>query len=319
MANQEPFTFGNGNRAPEQTPHSGVHHGERPVREFDTPLPDAVEQGLIQTPDSPASLVSNPAEKKGRWKKPVAVGTLVLAAAAGTFGIGRATSGGNSASPEAEPTASAPATPGETVNTPTPEQLERQDLHYNLSPDYFIDKGFYDQAKSADTSGIGGYDISSYLDTAELENTIQDLLDNETYVRETGDKDGLLATFKQLPSGEFAGSGTAESLEDQHAYAASLQEKYPNMPLTSKKLVSIDQVIPDLEDPNSVSVEFTYLDMTVGDYVADGTGGYFKSSTTKDKVKWDLDLATVEGWSDEGSRVTWVIEETYLLDSETVS
>lgn len=319
MANQEPFTFGNGNRAPEQTPHSGVHHGERPVREFDTPLPDAVEQGLIQTPDSPASLVSDPAEKKGRWKKPVAVGTLVLAAAAGTFGIGRATSGGNSAPPEAKPTASAPATPGENVNTPTPEQLERQDLHYNLSPDYFIDKGFYDQYGDVDTSGLYGYDIASHVDNAEAQETIQDLLDNQVYVYETGDKDGLLATFKQLPSGEFAGSGNAEVLEDQHSYAASLQEKYPNLPLVSKKLVSIDNILPDLKDPSKVSVEFTYLDTTVGDFVSDETGGHFQSSTTQNHVKWNLSLATVEGWSDGGSRVTWVVEETYLLDSKAAS
>ena len=58
MANQEPFSFGNGNRAPEQVPPSTVHHGERPPeREFDnTTLEEAHERGLIKTPESPAPL-----------------------------------------------------------------------------------------------------------------------------------------------------------------------------------------------------------------------------------------------------------------------
>jgi len=41
MANQEPFSFGNGKRAQEQVPHSGVHHDERPFEESDIPLSQA--------------------------------------------------------------------------------------------------------------------------------------------------------------------------------------------------------------------------------------------------------------------------------------
>lgn len=55
---QDPNTQG-GTSQETQIPHSGRHHGERPVREFDkTPLRDAVEQGLVDPlpPHVPSTL-----------------------------------------------------------------------------------------------------------------------------------------------------------------------------------------------------------------------------------------------------------------------
>jgi hypothetical protein len=64
-------------------PHSGVHHGEKPHREFNnTPLDRAVQEGLIKTPSSPATL-----HEQKSWKRPVAgVLGLGLAAGAAVFG-----------------------------------------------------------------------------------------------------------------------------------------------------------------------------------------------------------------------------------------
>lgn len=98
----------------ERFPHSGKHGFEKPVREFDkTSLEQAVDVGLINpTPESPAAL------PKEKGKRPLIIGGSALAAALIAGGAWLGLSGGDKADePKAEPTASAPASPGETPAT----------------------------------------------------------------------------------------------------------------------------------------------------------------------------------------------------------
>lgn len=101
-----------GNVTKAQIPHS-FRHGETPHREFDnTPLTDAVEQGLIITPDSPALLMPEKKSKKGA----VLIGGAVLATIATVGSIIGLSSGDNekTAGPTNEPTVSTPVSPGQT-------------------------------------------------------------------------------------------------------------------------------------------------------------------------------------------------------------
>lgn len=109
----------------EQIPHSGIHHDEYPIETFDnTPLPEAVERGLVNpTPDTPADLA--PAPEKPKRNKLLIGGSIGLAgavlAAGAIMGI-KAADGSNNASPEKDPkqtTQTPEATPSPSA---TPEQ-----------------------------------------------------------------------------------------------------------------------------------------------------------------------------------------------------
>ncbi|MDQ4213740.1 hypothetical protein [Microbacterium capsulatum] len=113
----------------EQIPHSGIHHGERPVEEFDkTPLPDAVERGLVTpTPDSAATLAPAPEQPKKRNKLLIG-GSIGLAgaviAAGAVIGVKAASDTGHTP-PEKDPKATfqtPEATPSESSVT-TPEHV----------------------------------------------------------------------------------------------------------------------------------------------------------------------------------------------------
>ena len=109
----------------EQIPHSGIHHDEHPVDEFDnTPLPEAVERGLVNpTPDSPAGLEPVDSTEKKSHKKLVIGGAAFLAGAALVAGsvIGLKTVGDapKNAAPAPDPKATSQtpeATQAPTVN-----------------------------------------------------------------------------------------------------------------------------------------------------------------------------------------------------------
>lgn len=106
----------------EQVPHSGVHHGERPVDEFDnTKLREAAERGLVNpVPDTPAELVPESAKKSRRGILIGATATVAGAAivAGSWLGIKAATD------PGAESEVPAP-NPNETSlieESPAPEE-----------------------------------------------------------------------------------------------------------------------------------------------------------------------------------------------------
>lgn len=97
----------------EQIPHSGIHHGERPVATFDnTPLKDAVEQRLVnELPDTPAELlVDQKLEKKRRgsvvWISLGAAALLVTAGAVVGVNLAKEHTSAND-TPEKDPKATA--------------------------------------------------------------------------------------------------------------------------------------------------------------------------------------------------------------------
>ena len=112
----------------EQIPHSGIHHGERPVDEFDnTSLPEAVERGLVNpTPDTLAGLEpTDPTEKKSHNKLLIA-GAAFLAGAAvvagSVMGIKAAGDAPKNTPPAPNPKATS-QTPESKPTAPAPEQL----------------------------------------------------------------------------------------------------------------------------------------------------------------------------------------------------
>lgn len=126
MANQEPFSFNGRGRAPEQTPHSNVHHDEQPLNDFDnTPLAEAplaydprIHEGDLTTEQLPEDFQPSVKKKEG-LSKSKKIG-ISLAAAAGVIGsIFAVTTGGGSENtePDKKPVASGPANPGQTQET----------------------------------------------------------------------------------------------------------------------------------------------------------------------------------------------------------
>lgn len=130
MSNREHHNPTSGNTsAGEQIPHSGVGGYEQPVNDFDnTSLQDAVDQGLLETPESPAPLVSPSAETKPSRRRLTVKEKLGLGLAGlGLVGGGAylATHGGDSdeRSPE-RPVATATGNPGETPTTTPSSEVE---------------------------------------------------------------------------------------------------------------------------------------------------------------------------------------------------
>lgn len=126
MATQEQFPDSDKDGTTKaQIPHSGVRGYEQPpTRQFDnTSLSEAVQQGLIETPTSPAPLMPPvEVEKTQRsWKKPAAVGALVLATAAGAFGIGKSSGNDSGNESRVETSVSASANTGEQSPASSPD------------------------------------------------------------------------------------------------------------------------------------------------------------------------------------------------------
>jgi hypothetical protein len=146
----------------EQIPHSGVHHDETPVRDFDkTPLTQAYEQGLIQTPDSPAVLIAPEPRQERRigWRKPVAVVALLGAGAAAAFGVTKGFSGDHSnAAPDRSPAASATPTPGS--ESTKPEKTPAAQPEFGFSAETYTNNpeklmtDFADQINTWENSGF---------------------------------------------------------------------------------------------------------------------------------------------------------------------
>ncbi len=131
-----------GHLTSEQIPHSGIHYGERPVDEFDnTPLPEAVERGLVNpTPDTPAGLA--PAPEKPKRNKLLIGGSIGLAgavlAAGAIIGIKTAAGGSNNTSPEKDPKQTTQTPEATPTPTATPEQqltVQSIEIPANLSPE----------------------------------------------------------------------------------------------------------------------------------------------------------------------------------------
>lgn len=241
MANQEPFTFGNGNRAPEQTPHSGIHHDERPVEEFETTLAEDHEMGRIQTPDSPARLATStsidhrvPTTSPESWlrrhRRAVAGAVVAAIVTGGGYALAR---GGES---------SEPSTKGHSVGAPketgAPETLtQAQQERANLKPEIPRNSMF-----TADYFKPGG-DVLTNIDRELLYANLDILLNNITYMRETGDFSVMNQTFFQADDGSYPQAEVdVEGIKSIYEGNAQQQEANPNQPVSQLVLTDVEDI-----------------------------------------------------------------------------
>lgn len=187
----------------EQIPHSGIHHDETPVRDFDkTPLTEAVEQGLIETPDSPAALLEPTTEKpRSRWSVGQKIGAAAATVVVGAGAlIGAKAFGGDSTpAPERNPAASATPTPGATETAKPAEQLSpgeaigtRQTDFENLN--VVPDQAVVDRAKQITPTSMSSYDalidLSRKENVYDLSGKVQDIQGSEVILTPESEKDG---------------------------------------------------------------------------------------------------------------------------------
>lgn len=152
MSNREHHNPTSGNTsAGEQIPHSGVGGYEQPVNDFDkTSLQDAVDQGLLTTPESPAPLVrtqspeAKPSRRRLTAKERIGLGLAAFGLVGG--GTYLATQGGDSnehtpdrpvasATPNVDPTQE--PTP-DTEPTAEPDPYAETSWRETLTPDQVI-------------------------------------------------------------------------------------------------------------------------------------------------------------------------------------
>lgn len=316
--NPEHYPEPNDQGTKSRIPHSGRHGYEQPVQEFDnTSLGEAHERGLILTPDSPAPLLTLDQEDKKTlgWRKPAAAGALVLVAVAGAFGIGKATSGGEANSqPETQPSATgAPAVPGETE--PLIAQ-QRADMYYAYEPDYFISDEFYLNNPAPTEGGPGGYsDPSEYIDQTVVHDLVSDLLHNMTVATETGSEDAIIATYAQESDGNFGNmQDEVDVLRQQIELKQGFIGQYPDYPIGSIVLQSIDSVSPNTANKDHASIELTVQNTQYGNYNA---GEEPVAFITTESWSWDLERREVNGFSASSGTTMWVITNASVNSSET--
>lgn len=218
----------------EQIPHS-FRHGETPHREFDnTPLTDAVEQGLIITPDSPALLM--PEKKNNGWKKPLVVGTAILAAIGGGIGIGAKAMGGNEPNTESptEPSVSGPVTPGAGEEVILSQaQQERAALAPHAADAAMLESEYYN----------AGGDTVANIDQSLLITNLGTLLDNITYMRETGDFSIMNKTFLSDDEGNYPGaSADVDGVKIIYDSNKQNQNQNPDQPVSNIHVAAIEHI-----------------------------------------------------------------------------
>jgi hypothetical protein len=280
MANQEPFSFNSKGRTGEQVPHSGIHHDEAPVREFDnTSLHQAVEQGLIVTPNSPAELVK---ERKGSWKKPVAAVALLGAVAAGAFGYKQLASGDSAPNPDRKPVATSSPNPGESK----PTKAETSEfMPAELSAEQYKDGDALIRAFDAERNKwmMSGSDEEDSIDWANPESSIRSLAEkNDVKFIDTL----LVSNWRENPDLQ----STIASFMDQHyavlyANALTTETHYPEdkVPYTQGQDVTMTNVNKASKDTMVVSYRYemrSNADENRGDqYLTNDVNGSLGGST----------------------------------------
>lgn len=298
MATQEQYPKSDNDSATqEQIPHSGVGGYEQPpARQFDnTTLPEAVAQGLIETPTSPAPLMP-PAEvemPKRSWKKPAAAGALALTVLAGAFGIGRATSG-NDTEPRVEPSVGAPANPGEIAPNLTEAQQERANLEPRVANEAMLPTSYYDEGGETDLSGI---------DMVLLENNLDTLLDNIVYMQETGDFSIMNKTFLEDSDGNYPGAAAeVEGVKANYQLNEATQATNPNQPISSMQVEGIQSVIPAGFETVEVTAAVSFLGW--GNPTSDKLGNAFSSVHT---TRYTLQAQETPIEGSEATENIWLI------------
>lgn len=170
MSNREHHNPTSGNTsAGEQIPHSGVGGYEQPVNDFDnTSLQDAVDQGLLETPESPAPLVAPQTTETKPSRRRLSVkekaGLALAALGLGVGGTYLATQGGDSnehtpdrpvasATPNVDPTQE--PTP-DTEPTAEPDPYAETSWRETLTPDQVI---LTEKYTTMDTQVAKGFEI----------------------------------------------------------------------------------------------------------------------------------------------------------------
>lgn len=316
----------------EQIPHSGVHNDEKPAYGFEKSLEQALRDGDLHVEidengrrilvpnslgehrdptNSPTTEAYEPLgpvtkeEKPKNTKKWIAgiVGTTVLAGA-GLFGYNAATDKDAS---EAVPTA--PAEPNAEAPTgPTIEQQQREGLRYFLDYRMFISQEYYD-----DMETYFGQEVPPELVDREVaKEVVQGALDNIAIVAETGDTDALLAAYADTELNQ----DDIKEARDWHEALVPLHEQDPSFPLVSLKLASLKSVTPHQFDPKFATVEVL---VTKSDFSESIAGEAPVAKITEENWTMDLELRTIEGWSDGGERTTWVISDRVVHDVTDVT
>ncbi|HRJ06804.1 MAG TPA: hypothetical protein PK096_01390 [Candidatus Saccharibacteria bacterium] len=306
-------------------PHSGVHHDEAPVRESDVPLSEEV----LVTPDSPAQLDNRSFfQRHKRAIAGVAAANTLLGVA--TFmGVKKAfTDPIEEALNNPNPGNSAPANPGETAEPPELEPggelspaEQREAMYYAVESDYFIDEAWYDQVGSSSGDGpVGATDVTPYVNQEVLNDVVNDHLNNLTVATETGSNDAIIAAYGQIAPGEFGDvQDEVEQIRAQSEAIKDFSEQNPDYPVSSIVLQSIDSVSPSTTNKDEVTITYTVLKTTYGNYTPGQDIVEFKmlESWTETFQRQD-----VEGWSDAPAdqyTATWVSTSFSLNSSEVQS
>lgn len=156
----------------EQIPHSGIHHDERPVDEFDnTSLPEAVERGLVNpTPDTPSELEQTAPTEKKSHKKLIIGGAAFLAGAAVIAGsvIGLKAAGDAPKNPAPKPDPKATSQTPEATPTATSEVLTVQsaEIPAGLSPEQ-LGTTLIKRLSSWDMAGATTANRAAYLKASD--------------------------------------------------------------------------------------------------------------------------------------------------------
>jgi hypothetical protein len=168
----------------EQIPHSGIHHDEHPVDEFDnTPLPEAVERGLVNpTPNTPAGLEpTDPTEKKSH-KKLVIGGAAFLAGAAviagSVIGIKAAGDAPKNTAPAPDPKATSQTPEATPTPSSTPEQpltVQSLEIPANLTPEQLGVTLIQDRLSQWEMAGATDANTTAWHQAPNLDAFVLDL------------------------------------------------------------------------------------------------------------------------------------------------
>jgi hypothetical protein len=262
-----------------------------------------------------------------RRKATVGMGALTVATAAvlgGAFALKAKSDSGNNTEPQDNPGVSAPVVPGnpevpsasptETEESP---QQERDAMHYVTSDASFVDQAFYDNAPTSSGDGpVGGPDASQYIDKDTVSHVVDGILNNITVATETGNEDAVIAAYHQTAPGEFGNSqDEVDVIEQQSELKQQFIEQNPDYPVSGLVREEVVSVAPDPTDKNKVSVTFTVLHTTYGNYVEGQDVVKFQSQET-----WSFDLVreSVAGLSDGSTPTSWLVENSSVDSSVPV-
>jgi|GEM_PF-4830790 len=223
------------------------------------------------------------------WKKPAAVGALVLATAAGAFGIGKATGGNDTnTEPRVEPSVSAPA------EVLTQAQIERSKLRPAVANEAMLPTSYYEEGGETDLSGI---------DMDLLENNLNTLLDNIVYMQEIGDFSVMDKTFLEDSDGNYPGAAAeVEGVKANYQLNEAAQATNQNQPISSMQVESIQSVIP--AGFETVEVTATVSSLTWGNPTGDKVGNAFSSVHT---TRYTLQAQETPIEGSEATENIWLI------------